>query len=226
MIVGKGLIASLFTEEDYNNVVFFASGVSNSSETRKEEFLREQNLVEQTLAENSEKLFVYFSTCSIYDSSKYNSQYVLHKLHIEELIKQQAEHYLILRVSNAVGKGGNPNLLMNYLHRQITSDQQLTVHSHATRNLIDVEDVKNIALEYIKSQDWNKIINVAYLENFSIPEIIEAFEEKLKISAKKNIEEKGENYSIDIHELDYDFRTKNKTEYLNDLIDKYYDNRI
>ncbi|HCC95378.1 MAG TPA: NAD-dependent epimerase [Flavobacteriaceae bacterium] len=222
MIVGKGLIANLFTEVDLDEVVFFASGVSNSSETRKGEFLREQNLVEDTLANNPEKLFVYFSTCSIYDSSKYNSLYVLHKLHIEEIIKQKAKHFLILRVSNAVGRGGNPNLLMNYLSRQILNDQELVVHQQATRNLIDVEDVKNITMKYIASKDWNKIINVAYTENFNILEIIEVFEQILNKEANKNIENKGEHYSIDVHELDYVFDLSDKNDYLHQLIEKYY----
>ncbi|MGV0947821.1 NAD-dependent epimerase/dehydratase family protein [Empedobacter falsenii] len=222
MIVGKGLIANLFTEVDLDEVVFFASGVSNSSETRKGEFLREQNLVEDTLANNPEKLFVYFSTCSIYDSSKYNSLYVLHKLHIEEIIKQKAKHFLILRVSNAVGRGGNPNLLMNYISRQILNDQELVVHQQATRNLIDVEDVKNITMKYIASKDWNKIINVAYTENFNILEIIEVFEQILFKKANKNIENKGEHYSIDVHELDYVFDLSDKTDYLHQLIEKYY----
>ncbi|WP_038331110.1 NAD-dependent epimerase/dehydratase family protein [Empedobacter falsenii] len=222
MIVGRGLIANLFTEVDLDEVVFFASGVSNSSETRKGEFLREQNLVEDTLANNPEKLFVYFSTCSIYDSSKYNSLYVLHKLHIEEIIKQKAKHFLILRVSNAVGRGGNPNLLMNYISRQILNDQELVVHQQATRNLIDVEDVKNITMKYIASKDWNKIINVAYTENFNILEIIEVFEQILFKKANKNIENKGEHYSIDVHELDYVFDLSDKTDYLHQLIEKYY----
>lgn len=222
MIIGRGLIANLFTEVDMDEVVFFASGVSNSSETRKEEFLREQNLVEETLADNPEKLFVYFSTCSIYDSSKYNSQYVLHKLHIEEIIKQKSKNYLILRVSNAVGKGGNPNLLMNYLSRQVANKQDLNIHKNATRNLIDVDDVKNITVKYIASKNWNKILNVAYIENFKIPEIIEAFEKKYKTETKKIIENKGEHYSIDVRELDYKFTLKSKKEYLHQLIEKYY----
>lgn len=222
MIIGRGLIANLFTEVDLDEVVFFASGVSNSSETRKEEFLREQNLVEQTLVNNPEKLFIYFSTCSIYDSSKYNSLYVLHKLHIEEIIKQKAKHFLVLRVSNAVGRGGNPNLLMNYLSRQILNDQELVVHQHATRNLIDVEDVKDITLQYIQSNRWNRIVNVAYGENYFIPEIVEAFEEILQKPAMKLMENKGEHYSIDIHELQYQFSIQDKEAYLNNLIKKYY----
>ncbi len=222
MIIGRGLIANLFTEIDLDEVVFFAPGVSNSSETRKEEFLREQNLVEQTLVNNPEKLFIYFSTCSIYDSSKYNSLYVLHKLHIEEIIKEKAEHFLVLRVSNAVGRGGNPNLLMNYLSRQILNDQELVVHQHATRNLIDVEDVKKITLKYINLKKWNKIVNVAYSENFNIPEIIQALEKNYAQFAKKIIENKGEHYSIDIHELDYEFELTSKESYLKNIIDKYY----
>ncbi|STD54095.1 NAD-dependent epimerase/dehydratase family protein [Empedobacter falsenii] len=222
MIIGRGLIANLFTEVDLDEVVFFASGVSNSSETRKQEFLREQNLVEQTLVNNPEKLFIYFSTCSIYDSSKYNSLYVLHKLHIEEIIKQKAKHFLILRVSNAVGRGGNPNLLMNYLSRQIKNKKELVVHQFATRNLIDVDDVKNVTLKYIASKDWNKIVNVAYTENFNIPEIIEALESNYAQSTKKIIANKGEHYSIDVHGLDYKFTIKSKKDYLFQLIEKYY----
>ncbi|MFV0226154.1 NAD-dependent epimerase [Empedobacter falsenii] len=222
MIIGKGLIASQFYDYDTDEVVFFASGVSNSSETKKEEFLREQNLIEDTLKKYPNQLFVYFSTCSIYDSSKYNSFYVLHKLHMEEIIKDKTQNYLILRISNAVGKGGNPNLLMNYLYRQITNDEVLNIHQNATRNLIDVEDVKNITLQYIHQNKINRIVNVAYLENFYIPEIITAFENHLNLKANKNIELKGEHYSIDVHELQYQFSIQDKEAYLNNLIRKYY----
>lgn len=34
---------------------------------------------------------------------------------MEQIVEELANQFLILRVSNAVGKGGNPNLLMNYL---------------------------------------------------------------------------------------------------------------
>lgn len=222
MIVGRGLIASQFVNVDREDVVFFASGVSNSSETRKEEFLREQNLIEETIRLYSDKLFIYFSTCSIYDSSKYNSPYVLHKLHMEEIIKEYASKYLILRVSNAVGKGGNPNLLMNYLYRQIINESELVIHKNATRNLIDVEDVKNITLNYLENNDFNKIVNVAFTENFYIHEIIDAFEEILNIKSSKIVEDKGEHYSIDVSELNYIFNALNKQKYLNQIINKYY----
>ncbi|WP_395093754.1 NAD-dependent epimerase/dehydratase family protein [Vaginella massiliensis] len=222
MIIGKGLIASQFIEVDSDDILFFASGVSNSSEADPKQFLREQNLIEETLKKFPKLLFVYFSTCSIYDSSKYNSPYVLHKLHMEEIIKEKASSYLILRVSNAVGKGGNPNLLMNYLYRQFMDQAALTIHQFATRNLIDVEDVKNIALSYIQHDKKNQIVNVAYTENFHIPEIIEGFEKVFGGKAKVNLEPKGEHYSIDLSELAYRFEITNKTDYLENLIKKYY----
>jgi len=222
MIIGKGLIASQFIDIDRKDVVFFASGVSNSSEKRQSEFDREFNLIKDTIDCNPNKIFIYFSTCSIYDSSKYDSFYVLHKLKMEEFIKTNCSIFLILRISNAVGKGGNPNLLMNYLHRQITNDNELVIHKNATRNLIDVEDVKNITMKYIESNSINKIVNVAYPENFYILEIISAFEIILEKNSTKNFEDKGEHYSIDVHELDYEFKQSNKHNYLNSLISKYY----
>ena len=102
MIVGKGLIASLFAEDDRKDIIFFASGVSNSLEDRPEEFSREEKLIKKTIEENQDKTFVYFSTCSVYDSSKTVSDYVLYKLKMEQLVKNSCDKYLILRVSIAV----------------------------------------------------------------------------------------------------------------------------
>jgi len=222
MIIGKGLIASQFYEVDREDIIFFASGVSNSSETRNKEFSREKNLIEETIRLNSNKLFIYFSTCSIYDSSKYNSPYVLHKLHMEELIKYNSKKYLILRVSNAVGKGGNSNLLMNYLYRKIIDGSRLEIHKNATRNLIDVEDVRKITLKYIESKSINLIINVAYVHNYYIDEIVSALEENLNNKSEKIIVNKGEHYSIDVHGLDYNFKIVCKKKYLINMIKKYY----
>ena len=176
MIIGKGLIANLFLEEDSDDILFFASGVSNSLETRPEEFLREENMLRTALVENPEKIFVYFSTCSVYDSSKVDSHYVLHKLKMEQIIKNNSDRFLILRVSNAVGKGGNPNLLMNYLVRSVMNGERINVHTKATRNLIDAEDIKKITFSMIRNKVFNKIINVAYPQNYTIIEILETLE--------------------------------------------------
>lgn len=227
MIIGNGLIASLFTDCDQENIIFFASGVSNSLETKKEEFLREENLIRKTIAENPNKVFIYFSTCSIYDSSKTESQYVLHKLKMEQIITQLCYQYLILRLSNAVGNGGNPNLLINYLVRSVKNSETINVHTKATRNFIDTEDIKNIVIQLIKNKNFNKIINIAYPENYTIIEILEILERFFQIKPTLNLVKSGSGYLIDIPDIQDYFNQHsltNKEAYLHKILEKYYSN--
>ncbi len=227
MIIGNGLIASLFTDCDQENIIFFASGVSNSLETQKEEFLREENLIRKTITENPNKIFIYFSTCSIYDSSKTESQYVLHKLKMEQIITQLCSQYLIVRLSNAVGNGGNPNLLINYLVRSVKSSKTINVHTKATRNFIDTEDIKNIVIQLIKNKNFNKIINIAYPENYTIIEILEILEKFFQIKPKLNLVKSGSGYLIDIPDVQDYFNQHaltNKETYLYKILEKYYSN--
>lgn len=225
MIVGDGLIASLFINKDCENYIFFASGVSNSLETRKEEFLREENLIRKTIEENPNKIFLYFSTCSIYDSSKTESHYVLHKLKMEQIIARLCPQYLILRLSNAVGKGGNPNLLMNYLVRSVKNNEIINVHTKATRNLIDTEDIRNIVLHLVEKKEFNKIVNVAYPENYTIIEILEIIEKFFNLKLNLNLIKAGSGYNINIPDVESYFTENNlmnKEMYLCKILEKYY----
>lgn len=225
MIIGQGLIASLFQDNDREDIVFFASGVSNSLETRPEEFLREENLIKKTAEENLDKVFIYFSTCSIYDSSKTGSDYVLHKIKMEQLVKNNSNRFLILRVSNAVGKGGNPNLLMNYLIRSINNNETIDVHTKATRNLVDAEDIKNITFHLIEKSEFNKIINLAYIHNYAIIEILEIMERFYDIKLDLNLIKRGSGYDINVPDVEYYFKKNGLTDkesYLCRILEKYY----
>ena len=225
MIIGNGLIASLFDQQDRSDVLFFASGVSNSLETRVAEFKREEILIRNTIAENPEKIFIYFSTCSVYDSSKTGSDYVLHKLKMEQIVKNTVPKFLILRVSNAVGKGGNPNLLMNYLVRSVRNNETINVHTKATRNLIDSDDIRNITLKILQEGSLNRIVNVAYLQNYSIVEILEILERFFDKKISLNLVKSGSGYDINIPDVENYFREKQltlKENYLLNILDKYY----
>lgn len=225
MIIGRGLIASLFINNDRDDIIFFASGVSNSLEDNPQEFLREENLIRTTIEEHPKKIFIYFSTCSIYDSSKTGSDYVLHKLKMEQLVKHSCDKYLILRVSNAVGKGGNPNLLMNYLIRSVRNNDTINVHTKATRNLIDADDIRNITFRLIKNESFNKIINVAYLQNYGIIEILEIIERFYNTKLNLNLIKSGSGYDINIPDVEDYFRINNlnnKESYLCRILEKYY----
>lgn len=225
MINGNGLIAKLFIDSDREDTVFFASGVSNSLEKDPAQFQREEDLVRKTIEENPEKIFIYFSTCSIYDSSKNNSPYVLHKLKMEQIVKSLCEKYLILRTSNAVGNGGNPNLLMNYLIRSVKSGETINVHTKATRNLIETEDIKNLTLKFIEKKNFNKIINLAYLQNYSIIEILEVIEKFFNLNLNLNLIKEGSGYDISVPDVESYFRENrltNKEVYLWKILEKYY----
>ncbi|WP_392437002.1 NAD-dependent epimerase/dehydratase family protein [Cruoricaptor ignavus] len=223
MIIGNGLIANAIQNIDRDDVIFLAAGVSNSLETNPLQFERERKLIEKQIIEN--KKLVYFSTCSVLDSSKKESLYVKHKLEMEDLIRSQSDNFLILRVSNAVGNGGNPHLLLNFLHRSILNNEAIEIHTNATRNLIDVEDLANITELILQNPQGNSTINIAYLKSFPIGEIVSTFERVLDKSAKKIYTEKGDSYDIEIPQIaDYYFDKgkENHQLYLTNLITKYY----
>jgi hypothetical protein len=106
MIIGSGDLASVLPDPDKK--LFFASGVSNSMETRQKPFKREEELL---LAQNLGRHIVYFSTLSVF----YNdTPYTRHKMLMERLVKETFPTYTIVRLGN-IDWGTNPNTLINYL---------------------------------------------------------------------------------------------------------------
>ena len=128
MIIGNGLIAKSL--QDTSGVVYFASGVSNSQETRESEFERERNL----LKIYTDNPIVYFST-----TPKNNSPYMLHKQNMERLV-MESNGWTILRVQYICGSGGNPSNMLNYLKHQIRQGNELNLYD-CERTLLDVDDL-------------------------------------------------------------------------------------
>lgn len=174
MIIGNGFIANMFMKyQETDTVCIFASGVSNSQNQDHSLFQRETDLLLETLDNNREKLFIYFSTCSIYDTTLVNSEYVKHKLKIEKLIEQSGNAYIIFRISNPVGYASNPNTIFNYLINKINAGENFVVWSGAMRNFIDIEDLLTIASYIIDRKSYkNTIINIANTQNFAILDIV------------------------------------------------------
>ena len=91
MVLGNGLVANGFEiYKENDNVIIFASGVSNSGEKRKKEFKRELTLLKNIKIDN--EVLIYFSTCSIFDKTLKNSLYVLHKKEIENYISNNIKN--------------------------------------------------------------------------------------------------------------------------------------
>ncbi|MET3034940.1 NAD-dependent epimerase/dehydratase family protein [Chryseobacterium sp. NRRL B-14859] len=221
MIIGNGLIANSLQKIDSENYVFFASGVSNSLETRNSEFEREFNLLKDTLEKNSDKKLIYFSTLSVKDQSKQNSHYVLHKLAIEDYIQKYSKNYLILRIGNIVGKGGNPNTLFNYLKTQITHNNQFVVHSKARRLLIDMDDITRFLETHCILLN-NDIINCAFPYYYDLKEIISAIEKKTQQKGVYSEINEGDFYKVDFGEnITSFFSEVSPEDYLETLTQKY-----
>lgn len=105
-IVGTGDIASVLKDRD--DFIFFASGVSNSKETRQEEFSREFRLLKD---QKRDKRLVYFSSLSILYA---DTPYAHHKRFMESAVKDLFHDYCIIRLGN-ISWGKNPHTLINYL---------------------------------------------------------------------------------------------------------------
>ncbi|PWN68331.1 NAD(P)-dependent oxidoreductase [Chryseobacterium phosphatilyticum] len=221
MIIGNGLIANSLTGIDSKDYVFFASGVSNSLETKDSEFEREFSLLKTTYEQHREKKIIYFSTLSIHDQSKQNSPYVIYKKNIEEYIKNNIDHYLILRIGNIVGNGGNPNTLFNFLKNQIAHSNQFTVHTKARRLLLDIEDISKFLESYCLHLP-NKVINFSFPYNFDLKEIIGAIENETHQKACYSEVNEGDFYKVDFEkEIHAFFSGMSPEKYLETLTRKY-----
>lgn len=221
MIIGNGIMANALKSHDKENVVFFASGVSNSLEKEASQFRREISLLKSVISQNRDKKFIYFSTCSIYDPTKTESPYVIHKLTIEKLITELCKDFIIFRIGNAVGRGGNPNTLINFLKNSILCGNTLTLHNNARRVLIGTDDIAFFIDQYMKDFK-NEIVNLAYPYQYSLPEILSPMENHLERKADYVAIEEGSFYDIKFNRFTEDFFSKiPPNEYLKKLYSSY-----
>lgn len=200
MIIGNGMLANSLRPFDEENIIVFASGVSNSLETKESEFEREILLLRSTVEKFPNKKLIYFSTCSIYDLSKVESPYVMHKLKVEEIISKICPRYTIFRVGNAVGSGGNPNTLINFLENSIRNGQIISLHNKARRVLVGVDDIANLVSQNLESFE-NKIIDVVYPHQFQLIEVVSTLEKHFQLKAKYELVDEGSAYNMDFDEI-------------------------
>jgi nucleoside-diphosphate-sugar epimerase len=157
MIIGSGFIANSFRKFyfDKKNILIFASGVSNSKEKKKKNFEREVNLLKKY--SKSKKIFIYFSTISVYDNYLRQSLYVKHKLRIEKIIKKSFKNFYIFRLPQIAGVNANKNTILNYLYFNIKEQKKITIWSNSLRNILDILDVIKIVNFCIKKDKKKKI---------------------------------------------------------------------
>ena len=118
MIIGNGNIASVI--QDKENILFFASGVSNSQEIRESEYQREINLLMQ---QDRNQHIVYFSSlCVFYSKGRYSQ----HKLEMERTVKSYFSHYTIVRLGNLLWDK-NPHTIINFFRDKINKNESFEI---------------------------------------------------------------------------------------------------
>jgi len=227
MIIGNGFVAGRFSSYNAEDgFLIFASGVSNSKTSQIASFEREKALLSDSLKKNRNKIFVYFSTCSVYDPGEKNSAYVRHKLDLEETIKTHADSFYIFRVSNLVGHAKNPNTVLNFFFYHILNGINFDLWTRACRNIIDIDDVFSIIDHVLKKGLLlNQVVNIANPESYPVKEIVTTVENFLDKKSNYIEIKKGGCYQADIHlikpvmeRLQVNFSGN----YLGTLLKKYY----
>lgn len=233
MVIGNGLIARAFKESLGKNedVVVFASGVSNSTQVDQAEFEREMNLLKKCIDDNPNKKLIYFSTLSIIDSVVKQRPYVAHKINVETLIRECASNYLIFRVSNVVGSSMNPYTVLNFLFNAVSKEIQIEVWPDTERNLLDIDDLKFLVESILESGVVNKTINLASGKNVTVGQMVKTIE--LFLGKKANVKtiDKSNSLNIDLTDIDdylnqIEQKKENGVTYLNYLLNKYYSKKI
>lgn len=225
MIIGRGILANAFKKQidiGFSEIIF-ASGVSNSLETKLCEFERESQLLTTYL--DHDLPLVYFSTCSLYDIQTDLTPYREHKLKLERLVLSHPDNY-VFRLPQVVGKGGNPLTLTNYLCQKILSEEHFLVQENAFRNLIDVDDCVKICLKIMSDASFPpSIYSVKNTYDIAIIDLVAIIEKVLKINANYSMTSETSNFShksivsdLTAERLSIDFANH----YTKKLIEKYY----
>ncbi len=201
MIIGSGLIAYAFRASyTYSDAVcIYAAGVSNSACSDEHEFARERQRLTDALSKTQlYDCFVYFGTCSVGDPAAQLTAYVQHKLAMEQLVVTHPRH-LILRLPQVAGNTPNPHTLLNFLYAHVARSEAFKVWHHATRNIIDVDDVAAIANLLIEDKTARNItVNLANPVCYNMPDIVAAMERIVGKPAIYDLIERGSGYAIDI----------------------------
>lgn len=200
MIVGSGLIASAMRPHmaELESHCIYAAGVSNSSCKAPEEFARERQRLQSTLAQipDTDRL-VYFGTCSVSDPTASETPYVQHKLAMESLVMERG-NATIFRLPQVVGRTLNPHTLTNYLIARIARSERFTVWRNARRYLIHADDMASIATQLLTTENCRgQTINISNPRAYSVFDIVAALERLVGKVAHYDVLDRGTDYAID-----------------------------
>jgi hypothetical protein len=148
MIIGNGNIAKVLIDRD--DLVYFASGTSNSSCVDKLEFERELEMIKSL---DSNLHIVYFSNLGIYYK---NDPYTNHKINIENFIRYKFKSYTIVRIEVCEWVS-NKTTILNIFKEKIKNNQK-----------IEIQDTHRYVLSLNEFLYWLSLIKVGTKNEMNI----------------------------------------------------------
>lgn len=200
MIIGRGVIANRFNDCSLQlKYLIFAGSVNDSSIHDKNIIQAEEKAVTDALSEYNDSTFVYFSSCSIFDSEAAHTPYVQHKVNMEKLIQSSAKSFLIFRLPQVIGFLDTKSSLVNFLVDAIGNQKKFELWCNAQKNIIDIDDVYEIVVEVLKRGILTKkIVNIASSHQTSVIQLVNEIEKFFGLTANYTLVNKGTSYDLDI----------------------------
>lgn len=194
-VIGRGLLAGAFASaaETGPDAIICASGVSDSQCTDEAAFRREHTLLHDLTrrARARDAILVYFSGAPVYGrvsglrvegaDATPETPYGRHKLECENVVVDSGARHLVLRLPNVVGLGGHPRQLIPSLVAQALSGS-VVVKIGATRDLLDVDDLRAIVAALLRHGVDDGIVNVASGISTPVLRLVEVIAAVLRVS--------------------------------------------
>ncbi|OIR06742.1 hypothetical protein GALL_109900 [mine drainage metagenome] len=227
MVIGRGIIANRFINYSLQSrYLIFAGSVHDSTLRDSVIFLQEEEALRASLLQHPQAVFVYFSSCSLLDPEESQSPYVQHKIRMEQLVRNSTGRYLIFRLPQVLGLSDEKTSLVNYLVDAIVAGRPFDLWRNAQKNLIDIDDVYQIAHDILgRGGCSNEIINIASPRKTPVLELVKIIESYFNRNAEYQLVDKGTSYDIDIGPINDIVKRLNIEfghDYLKRALDKYF----
>jgi glycosyltransferase involved in cell wall biosynthesis len=203
MVIGSGAIARRFIDYSLqSNYLMFVGNVNDSTIEDEAIYSQEECDVLYALQQNPAAVFVYFSSCSIFDLSLAHTPYVKHKIRIEKLIHDSKRKFLILRLPQILALLDANSSLINYLASSIINRKHFELWKNAKKNIIDIDDAHAIIGALLKNKAHiNKAVNIASPQQVSAVDLTHCIENFFDVKASYTLIDKGSSFDIDISEI-------------------------
>jgi nucleoside-diphosphate-sugar epimerase len=203
LVIGNGQLANVFQKSELrDNACIYASGVSNSTCTDIKQFDREKDLLIDTLNKNTNKKFVYFSSCALSADEYPKNDYYRHKANMEDIIKEHSKSYYIFRIPQLFGDLILHKTLINFIYKSIEHDHKFNVYDEAYRYVIEIHDVKKLVEEYLNSSESCITVDLANPYRYKVLDIVNIFEQLLNKKAVCEIVSKEDKYALDLSKME------------------------